>query len=378
MSLSVGKSLLALVIVGSGLACGGAEERSEPRPPRVRVFEVSEASSGQVRTVSGQVAAAESSPLAFGVAGTVDSVRVDQGDLVAEGQVLATLDAQPLRLALERARSDLKSSRARSVEAERSYERAVTLLRQGVTPRSEVDVAEANLKSARAALRGSQSQVEDAERDLRRAELRAPFPGTIGERSVDPFQEIGINEAAFVLQGEGALVVEARVAEGLIRNVDYAQPVRVTFPTSPGLELIGVVSLIAAQAGAGNAFPIEVELPESDAGLRPGMAASVTFNFDEYLDGRTAYLIPISSIAIDVGLLAGQSAQDPEAPIFVFDEAAGVARVRNVRVGGLRGNELEVFAGLEPGDQVISAGVAFLHDGMEVRRWSPDAGLGGG
>ena len=151
-----------------------------------------------------------------------------------------------------------------------------------------------------------------------------------------------------------------------------------TFPTSPGLELIGVVSLIAAQAGAGNAFPIEVELPESDAGLRPGMAASVTFNFDEYLDGRTAYLIPISSIAIDVGLLAGQSAQDPEAPIFVFDEASGVARVRNVRVGGLRGNELEVFAGLEPGDQVISAGVAFLHDGMEVRRWSPDAGLGGG
>jgi RND family efflux transporter MFP subunit len=342
------------------------------------VFEVGEVSRGQIRTVSGQLVAAESSPLAFGVAGTVDSVMVDQGDAVDEGQVLATLDAQPLRLALERARSELSSSRAKLVETEREYERAFGLLGRQVIARSEVDVAEANLKSARASLRKSQSRVEDAERDMERAELRAPFAGTIADRSIDPFEEVGANKAAFVLQRRGELVVKAQVAETVIRHVDYAQPVRTTFPALPDFELVGVVSLIAAQAGAGNAFPIEVQLPESEADLRPGMSARVTFNFSQYSDDRTTYLIPLSAVAIDAGLLAGKSAQDPEAQVFVFDEAAGRARIRNVRVGGLRGNQLEVFEGLEPGDEVISAGVPFLHDGMEVRRWSPRSGLSGG
>jgi RND family efflux transporter MFP subunit len=378
MLLSIAKCLFGIAILGSALACGPPNEPPQPRPPRVRVFEVSEESSGQARTVSGQLAAAKSSPLAFGVAGTVDSVKVDQGDAVDEGQVLATLDAEPLRMELERARSRLSANRATLVETERAYERASGLLSQRAVAQSEVEVAEANVKSARAALRGSQSQVEDAERDLRRAELRAPFSGTIAQRSIDPFQEIGANEAAFVLQGEGALVVKAQVAEAVIRNVDYAQPVRVTFPTSPDVELVGVVSLIAARAGAGNAFPVEVQLPDSEADLRPGMTARVTFNFAQYLEGRTAYLIPLSAIAIDVGLLAGKSDQDPEVPVFLFDEATGRARVRNIRVGDLRGNQLEVLEGLEPGDQVISAGVPFLHDGMEVRRWSRTSGLGGG
>jgi RND family efflux transporter MFP subunit len=372
------KCLFGLVIFGSALACGPPAEPPQPRAPRVRVFEVGEESSGQARTVSGQLAAATSSPLAFGVAGTVDSVQAGQGDAIERGQVLATLDAQPLRLKLERARSELSANRAKLVETERAYERASSLLSQRGATRSEVEVAEANLKSARAALRGSQSQVEEAERDLRRAELAAPFSGTVSERSIDPFQEIGANETAFVVQGEGALVVEALVAEAVIRHVDYAQPVRVTFPTLQDLELVGVVSLIAAQAGAGNAFPVEVQLSDSEADLRPGMTARVTFNFSQYPDGRTAYLIPLSAVAIDVGLLAGIPEETPEAPVFVFDEATGTARVRTVQVGGLRGNQLEVFEGLEPGDQVISAGVPFLHDGMEVRRWSPPSGLGGG
>ncbi len=372
------KQLFGLSILGFLLSCGPADEAREPRSPRVRVFEVSEASSGQVRKVSGQLAAARSSPLAFGVAGTVDSVEVEQGDRIAKGQVLASLDAQPLRLALEQARSELMSNRAKFVETESAYERAMVLLRRGVKARAQVEVAEANLKSARADLRGSQSRLEEAERDLRRTELRAPFSGVVTQRSVDPFQEIGANEAAFVLQGEGALVVKVRVAEAIIRDVDYEQPVQVTFPSLPGVELIGVVSLIAAQAGEGNAFPVEVQLPDAEADLRSGMTARVSFNFSEYLDGRTAYLVPLSAIAIDVGLLAGVSEQDAEAPLFLFDEATGRASVRNVRIGGLRGNQLEVFEGLEPGDLVISAGVPFLHDGMQVRRWSPESGLGGG
>ena len=60
-----------------------------------------------------------------------------------------------------------------------------------------------------------------------------------------------------------------------------------------------------------------------------------------------------------------------EAPLFVFDPDAGEVQYRMVRIGDLRGNEIEVFEGLEAGDQVVSAGVAFVRDGMTATVWTP-------
>ena len=375
--------ILSLILLGSTLTlflfgCSPSEDQSPTPPPRVRTFEVGETSRGQDRSVSGRLAAADSSPLAFGVAGTVDSVTVNVGDTVTKGQVLAVLDADPLRQALERARSDLSASRAKLVEAERSFNRVSVLLKEFAISQSDVEVAESKVKSARAIFRGSQSSVDDRERDLKRARLLAPYSGRVSERSIEAFQEVGANESAFVIQSNDALVVQTQVAESLIRHVDYAQPTRVTFPTIPELEVVGIVSLIAAQAGAGNAFPVEIQLPTTEADLRPGMSAEVTFNFSEYLDGRTVYLIPLSSVAIDIGLLAGGSPDDASVPVFIYDEVTGTALVKTIAVGGLRGNQLEVFEGLEKGDQVISAGVSFLHDGMPVRLWTPTLGITGG
>lgn len=360
------------------VACGSAPEATAPPIPRVKVFEVGDEAQGQLRSISGELAAAKTSPLSFGVAGTVDRVHVNQGATVKEGQILATLDREPLRLQLQRKRSDLSSSNAKAAEAKQEFDRAKTLADQGVGSRANVEVATATLKSARAILRGHQAAVEEAERDLGRAELRAPFAGGIAERSVDPFEEVGVNTAVFLLQSDEALVVKVQVPEVLVRHVDYAQPVRVTFPTQEGLDLAGVVSLIGAQAGSGNSFAVEVQLLESRDGLRPGMTAKVAFNFDAYLEGKTSYLIPLSAIAIDAALIQGGSPEREEVPVYLLNEEAGRVEQRMVRIGGLRGNQLEVFDGLQPGDKVISAGVAFLRDGMEAERWFADQGLSDG
>jgi multidrug efflux pump subunit AcrA (membrane-fusion protein) len=65
-------------------------------------------------------------------------------------------------------------------------------------------------------------------------------------------------------------------------------------------------------------------------------------------------------------------------PVFVFDQSTNQVRVREIVVGDLRGNMLEVYSGLQPGDQVVSAGVPFLRDQMKVELWEPDEGLKGG
>ena len=369
---------LSLVVGAFALACGAAEEPTALPIPRVKVYEVGDEAFGQMRALSGELAAANESPLSFGVAGTVDQVGVSEGAAVEEGQLLATLDPQPLRLALAYSRSELATRRAKAVEAIQAYERASDLAGQGVISKAQIEVATANRKAAEATLRGAESDFEQAERDLKKAELRAPFPGRIAVRSIEPFEEVTASQPAFVLQSEAALVVKVQVPEKLIRNVEYAQAVRVTFPAVEGVEVAGVVSLIGAQAGGGNAFRVEIQLAEPGTDLRPGMTARVIFSFESYPDGRTAYLIPLSAIAIDVGVASPESERDGRAPVFIFDEAVGRVKIRQVRIGGLRGNQLEVYEGLEPGDKVVSAGVAFLRDGMEAELWSPERGLGGG
>jgi RND family efflux transporter MFP subunit len=340
----------------------------------VKVFEVGETTLGQVRTLSGEVAAGTTSPLSFGVSGTVEQVLVSRGASVAAGDLLATLDSAPLQLSFDQARAELAGERAKLEEAEQTYARAASLLAERGVSQAEYEVATSQVRSARASLRSAQSRVEQAERDLRRTELRAPFAGRIAERNLDAFQEIGANDAAFVLQADSVLKVRLQVPDTLIRNVDYGKTVRVRFPTIQDLELVGIVTLIGAQAGAGSAYPVEVQLPRSDADLRPGMTASVTFNFDQGSAEQPAYLIPLAAVAIDVGLLRSGAATDA-VPVFVVDESSGTLQVRDIRVRELRGNQLEVYEGLSPGDKVVSAGVAFLSEGMQVEVWRPELGL---
>lgn len=368
----------ALVLVATlALGCSKAPESEVEAIPRVRVFEVGETTLGQVRTLSGEVAAGTTSPLSFGVAGTVDKVLVTRGASVAPGDLLATLDAKPLKLSLDQARAELSGARAKLEEAEQSYERATKLLAERAVTKAEHEVATSQLGSARASLQSARSRADQAERDLERTELRAPFSGQIAERSLDAFQEISASEPAFVLQGDQILKVRLQVPDTLIRNVDYGKAAQVRFPTVPDLTLVGIITLIGAQAGAGSAYPVDVQLPETETDLRPGMTASVTFNFDQSPDGEAVYLLPLSAVAVDVGLLRPGLAP-LTVPVFVLDESSGTLAVREIQVRELRGNRLEVHAGLSPGDKVVSAGVPFLREGMEVEVWQPELGLSDG
>jgi RND family efflux transporter MFP subunit len=361
------------------LSCGGESDPLPDVTQRVKYFVVGEEATGQSRRISGKLAASNSSPLGFGVNGAVAKVIVSQGDVVRQGQLLATLDQVPFRLSVEQARAQLNGARAKATETKQLYDRIFELSQKGVTSQAEVDTATANHSVALGTLRSAQSDLDRKERDLSLSELTAPFSGTIAVRSIDPFQDISVGQEAFVLQTADLLDVEVRVPETLIRDVDYGQVVQVTFPILDGVVVSGVVDEIGSTAESGNAFPVRIRVSPTDVDLHPGMTASVTFNFDEYLDGRNVYLIPLSAIAIEIGVISNARAPDEDssqrtAPVFVIGPDNQL-QVREIAVGDLRGNQLEVYDGLEPGEKIVSAGVAFLREGMTVELWTPELGL---
>jgi len=365
------------------LVPGGCSREPESRVdvvPRVKFYTVNELAVGQSRRFSGKVVAAETSPLSFAVSGTVNEVFVAQGDAVAQGQVLATLDQKPMELAVEGARAQLVVAREKVIETKRQVDQFRKLRERNVATPFELDTAITNYNTAQANLRSAQADLAQKELDLSRTVLAAPSAGSIAQRSIDPFQELTAGKQAFVLQSVGSFKVEVRVPETLIRDVNFGQAVQVEFPTFKDLALPGRVVSIGSLAESGNAFPVEVLPGTTDADLRAGMTASVIFNFDEYLEGETVYMIPLSAVAVEVGMLdGGGNANEGNArktvPVFVFDQSTSQVRVRQIVVGDLRGNMLEVHSGLQPGDKVVSAGVPFLRDQMKVELWTPDKGL---
>jgi RND family efflux transporter MFP subunit len=330
----------------------------------VKVFEVGKTSSGQLRRISGRVVAAETSRLSFGLAGTVARLSVNPGDQFAAGQVLARLDEEPFRIAAERARAQLASARAKLDEADQAYGRVKELVARGVAAQADVDTALAAYEGARGNLRAEEANLETKERDLTMVNLVAPFAGQVIERGAEAFEEVTAGQAVVTVQSEGAFEAVVGIPETLIQHIDYGQPVTVTLSSGDG-EMPAVVTEIGARSETGAAYPVSVRLTSEVAGLRAGMTATVQFSFGGSSE-TPVYLIPLSALALGAGMPEDRA--DDEAPLYVI--ADGRLEKRTVRIGDVRGNELEVYEGLEAGALIVSAGVPFLHEGMAVEVWN--------
>jgi len=370
--------ILTFILATAG--CSEAPVEQKQVVPRVKTMVVGDQAQGQLRRISGKLIAADTSTLSFAVSGTIEKVYARAGETVSEGQLLASLDKSPFELDVENARAQLNIARAQLNEKQKRFDRMKELLDEQVVSQSELDVAEAELVSAQGTLQSAQSALSSAKRNLKNTTLSAPFSGRLAKRSIEPFQETGIGNEAFVLESKGSLQAEVLVPETMIRNVDHGQVVQVDFPTVEALQVTGEVVEIGSQVQAGNAFPVKIQLNTRSQDLRPGMSAAVLFNFRDYLENEQVYMIPLSAIAIEAGLIANYGegkteANGGEVPVYVFDEASSTIKLRQVTVGDIRGNLLEVFEGLESGERIVTAGVAFLKDNMEVRLWDPKQGL---
>lgn len=372
------RSWSLVVPMAVSIFVAGCEEQVAEAPPApapvVKLETVSERATGQVRSISGVVEASDRSILSFQVGGRVTEVNVSAGETVVAGQVLALLDRTNYQIAVDSARSQLSSARAKRSEAKEDLDRKLALIDKGFVTQAAVDSARAAFDGANASVSSAASDLERAQKDLDRTVLSAPFAGTISNRDVDPFVEVAAGASLFEIQSDGNLEVRVLVPETIIREVDYGQPVSVSFPTLKGELFGGAVSEIASRAEAGNAFAVKVALVElGSADIRTGMTAKVTFNFQSYLDGREAFLIPLTAISIKDADLGAQGSNEPsdqnKAPVFVYDSAKEAVFRREVGLGDIRGNKIEIFSGLEEGEQIVTAGVAFVYDGMAARPW---------
>jgi RND family efflux transporter MFP subunit len=353
--------LLTLTLALALHGCGGEPPEAAPQLRPVRTMLVEASGGGVTRILAGVARAGVESRLSFRVSGTAQSVNVTLGDRVRRGQVLARLDPTDYELMLEEAEAGLAQAQAGLRRSEADYERVRALYENNNASKGELDAARAGAESAEAQVEAGEKRLQQARQQVGYTVLRAPSDGAIAAVDLEVNENVQGGQQVFLLTAGAELEIEVAVPEVLIAQVGVGQPVSVRFDALPGRRMGAKVTEVGIAAiGAASTFQVTAALVDAPAEIRSGMAAEVTFTFDE---GQTDRLV-VPAVAIG---------EDRDGR-FVFvlergDGGDGTVRRRPVRIGKPQSSlaGIEVLDGLEVGEEVVTAGVRRLTDGMAVR-----------
>ena len=355
------RGLLALGLGVTLAACGGEAPEVAPELRPVRTVMVEATGGGLERTLAGVARAGVESRLSFRVPGTVDSQAVALGDRVRRGQVLARLDPTDYELRVEEAEAGLAQAQAGLRRAEADYERVRALYENNNASKGELDAARAGAESAQAQVETGEKRLEQARQQVGYTSLRAPSDGAIAAVSVEVNENVNAGQQVFLLTAGAEPEVEVAVPEVLIARVAVGQPVTVRFDALPGRRIAGEITEVGvAVTGSASTYQVVAGITEATPQVRSGMAAEVTFTFAAGQGERI--LLPAVAIGED---------RDGRF-VFVLERGAdgtGEVRRRAVKIGepaaGLGG--IEVLEGVTEGDEVVTAGVRRLTNGMAVK-----------
>jgi RND family efflux transporter MFP subunit len=377
--------VLGLAAVSFFSSCGG-ERAPEPqaRPPvAVEVVATAFVDTAERLEAGGVVTAPESAVVSSRIVATILAVRVKAGDPVAPGDPLVVLDAQAsteltrqasaaavaAEKALAQARTAMAAAEAEHKLAAAWHGRITALYARDSATGQERDEAEARLATAQAHVAGATAGIEAADASLasaraaaRAAEateslatVRAPFAGLVTERLTDPGNLAAPGVPLLRIESGGARQVVARVDEARAVHLDVGDRVEVSIeaaedPSARETIVEGRVSEVARTIVADQrAFAVKVVLPPGVT-ARTGTFARVLFPGAT----RRALFVPADAVR----------RQGQVASVFMVEE--GVARLRLVQTGAVLSQGVEVLAGLEAGESVVTAPPLGLADGTPV------------
>ncbi len=285
--------------------------------------------------VVGTVRAKLRATLEAKVSGRIDKLPVVLGQTVKAGQLVARLDAPEIKARLDQSQASLQ-------QAERDWKRASALLEQQAVTRSEYDAAESRYRVAQAAVAEGQAM-------LGYVEVLAPFDGVVTRKWSDVGDLASPGKPLIDLEDPSALQLEADVPEAIAARVQPNASLSVRLDGA-AKELKGTVSEIAPSADpASRTLRVKLALPQTP-GLLPGRFARLAVPVGESNSVR----VPGSAV-----VLRGQLE-------LVFVATNQHAQLHLVKTGKKFGDEVEILAGVEPGESVVVSGVSLLVDGQAV------------
>ena len=354
-----------------GTACGRDETAKHERSPvPVRVKVVEKGVDTQSTRYSGSIMPATQVDLAFRVGGYIQQILqvkdgattrvVEEGDPVKKGQVLATVRQADYLQRAAGADAAVAEAIASEKQNKIELERTRSLFEKAAVSKAELDTATVRWETSQARLAAARAQAGEAGLAVGDTRLVSPIDGVLLKRSVEVGSLVSPGAPAFVVADTSSVKVVFGAPDVLAEKLRLGGAVTVTIETKPA-PLEAKVTRIAPSADPkARVFEVEAKLPNADGALKTGMIASLSIPSTSLTEG--AVLLPLTAVV--------RSPKDPRGfATFVVDGSGdrGTAKLREVKLGDVLGNEVLAVAGLAAGDRVVSQGATIVTDGSAVR-----------
>ena len=362
------KTLVAVILVGIAVAAGAffyvsarkpaatpANAQAAPKPALTVTVAVPEsvrlpiklAANGNIAAWQEAVIGAESSGL------RLTDVRVNVGDVVKAGQVLATFSTDSVQADVAQARASLLEAQANAADAAGNAERARSLQSSGALSTQQINQYQTLEKTAKARAEAAQAVLSAQQLRSRQTQVLAPDSGVISARTATVGSVVGSGAELFRMIRQGRLEWRAEVTSSELGRIAVGTPVSVV-PASGG-ELRGRVRMVAPSVDPQTrAALVYVDLPASGktSTAKAGMFARGEFE----LGATEALTVPQRALVVRDGFNY----------LFQLGDGNRVSQLK-VQTGRLAGERVEVVSGLPADARIVVNGAGFLNDGDLVR-----------
>jgi RND family efflux transporter MFP subunit len=339
----VAKPLVLLLMVLSAFGCSSKAEEAKNPPDLsflVRTQKIDRTTESRQHRFSGYVHPWEARGVGFMVAGRIKSLRVDKGDRVKKGQLLATLEDKDYALMGRLAEIQVNALAP-------NYQRVDGLVQENVLPKSQLDEFKGKYEAAK-------TQQEQAKRQVGYTKLRAPGDGVVMERKTSIGQVIGAGSPAVILLELDRVKVNFGVTQKDLGYFTIGQKVDLSIPglerTKPGT----VYQIDIVPDPKTRTYQVIVEVDNLDRKLRPGMLAHLN-------------LITKEQTGIFVPLLSVKRKNESTKVVYLVDPKTNQVVEQVVELGELFSDKVEIRSGLQEGMALIVEGQSFISTGDRVR-----------
>lgn len=291
---------------------------------------------------SGRISHKNEIRLSFKTGGLIELIKVEEGDQVDAGQILAILDLEEINAQQQRAASNYKRTADDLERFSKLYDEALVSLQIKQNAQSLRDSAAAEL------------QIANFNKKL--SVIRAPADGRILKRFVESSELIRPGQTVFLLASskQGSVVRVGLIDQDIVK-VAVGDPASITLDAYPGRTFTGVVSEVALSTDSkAGTFEVEILIDDQGFTLRSGLIARVEI---QPVLGDLQYYIPIEAVF---------KADNGFARVFVLDEDKHVVNEVRVEIIEFLQDEVAVRGSLKASDRVIKLGAPYLSDGSVV------------
>lgn len=324
-----------------------------PRPIRTTVVKA-EPLVGQ--SLAGVVQARVETDLGFRTLGRVLSRKVDVGDLVRQGDLLAEIDPLALRLAVTSARADVSNASAQLENARLTEERKRALAERNASSVADLEVAELSRKSAQASVARTRASLDKALEQLGYAKLMAEFDGVVTSTSVQVGQIVTAGETVLTLAKLGQRDVVVDIPESQFGALRLGDRFNVASQLDDTIRTSGILREIGPEADANTrTHRLKIAINGAPEAFRLGSLVTVTATTDH---PDNVILVPASAILEKAGT----------ASVWIVDMDKHAVSLRAVQTEAQQGEHrnIRIVSGLSAGDVIATAGVHELSEGQIV------------